>query len=405
MNSIIYRNHLIAAILILLFLSCNQNNKNEHSFANAIEVNIDNLKSNEIVKFSEIFSNYKVIPLETNKECLIGKISSIRFLKNNIVVLDPLFAKSVYLFEHNGKFIRKIGKLGKGPGEYISPMAISTNEDTKQIAIYDGALNRIQLFNLDGTFLKMVQLKQKIAAKSFEITNDEIFICNYVDKSLNYLLYAIDFNGNIIGEWFPNENISGFSDNAISSPANIFFKRDDELIFRESSLNTIFRIKENFIEPYITLTSEKKLKENELEQINKENFGHASKTMEISNNTFTGILSYVEANNLSIIDFQNNGRTFVSFYDNIKGKLKCTTLSNFRDDLTFFSFRVSGFFLTAYKDNLVASIDGKLSENLLENIKIGKIKLTDHKDHTISPNSNPCIILYTCKEKIVFNEN
>jgi len=72
---------------------------------------------------TDIFiESVKYIPLETNNSCLIADASFVSLYDEFILVADS--KHNVFLFDLNGKFIRKIGIKGKGPGEYQTILAM-----------------------------------------------------------------------------------------------------------------------------------------------------------------------------------------------------------------------------------------------------------------------------------------
>ena len=70
-------------------------------------------------KLSEIFGDYRIIPLETNDSSLIGGVmySPQRYIKH-----DGRFyvnsENAVLVFDNDGKFIQRLDRYGEGPGEY-----------------------------------------------------------------------------------------------------------------------------------------------------------------------------------------------------------------------------------------------------------------------------------------------
>jgi hypothetical protein len=85
--------------------------------------------------WSEIADDITFIPLETTDECLIGDDYEICLKNNHIVVIDN--TSQIYLFDKTGKFIRKIGSRGQGPGEYLLPrFPVIVNDE---LFIYDPA--------------------------------------------------------------------------------------------------------------------------------------------------------------------------------------------------------------------------------------------------------------------------
>ncbi|MCG8309682.1 MAG: 6-bladed beta-propeller, partial [Cytophagales bacterium] len=65
---------------------------------------------------SEFADTVLYIPLETNSQSLFKKISQIQLINDNILISST---HRLLLFTKKGKFIRQIGKKGKGPGEYL----------------------------------------------------------------------------------------------------------------------------------------------------------------------------------------------------------------------------------------------------------------------------------------------
>jgi hypothetical protein len=389
----------IKICFILFYLpGCSQNRNSDISILSEnIEIDIDKLNTNGVINFSDLFENYEIIPLETTKESLIGKINGVHFIKDKIIILDRSSAKAVFLFDISGKFIRKIGKLGKGPGEYISPSSVSADEARGEIAVYDGMLNKILFYDINGEFLKSIQLKSKIAAKCIELYKDNIYISNYIHDLSRYLLYAIDIDGNIIGEWFPNTYPKGFTDNTQLSPSTIFFRTDKNLRFRSMLMNAVYNIESNSVNAIITLKSNNKLKQDELVELyNNSNGKYLMKLLR--NQKFIGISGYSEIDDLIIMEYLNNAKAYVLFYNRRTRAIKCTTLLNFHDDMTNFSGKVQGFFHTSYDDKFIAPINGHLMDDLIENVRESGKLSTYHNLQNLTNDSNPCIIMYKCKK-------
>lgn len=74
---------------------------------------------------------YNFIPLETNDSCLFSEIREIEIVDNKIYIIDNK-RSGLLVFDISGKFITKIGNLGNGPGEYVTPSNFNINKE-KQI--------------------------------------------------------------------------------------------------------------------------------------------------------------------------------------------------------------------------------------------------------------------------------
>ena len=53
---------------------------------------------NKPIYFSELFSDFHIIPLETKEECLINQIDNIKLINDTICILDRYPTKSIFLF-------------------------------------------------------------------------------------------------------------------------------------------------------------------------------------------------------------------------------------------------------------------------------------------------------------------
>jgi len=76
--------------------------------------------------------------------------------KNNIYVLDKK-EKFVYLFNEEGKFLKKIGRSGQGPGEFVEPCSIYI--DAKDIIyILDERNRRVEIFDSNASYIKSIKI-------------------------------------------------------------------------------------------------------------------------------------------------------------------------------------------------------------------------------------------------------
>lgn len=65
----------------------------------------------------------------------------------------------VRMFDKNGKFIKKFGQKGQGPGDLTNPGALSVLDENILVVGEYATLLRISLFKLDGTFIKIIKTK------------------------------------------------------------------------------------------------------------------------------------------------------------------------------------------------------------------------------------------------------
>lgn len=162
---------------------------------------------NKEVKLSELFSDqYKIIPLETKEESLIGRINKVVKFKDEYYVLSN--DRMVFHFDRKGKFLSVLDKQGEGPAEYTYVGDFDVYDvqgkteiwlcDFNSIKIYDGetlqynrnikysqVINKFKRMQ-DGTILLMTGQGDKSITLSDE---KGVVLADYLDREIPFLLF------------------------------------------------------------------------------------------------------------------------------------------------------------------------------------------------------------------------
>ena len=155
---------LFLSILIIPSLSCKTNKESvfkEVSYKNEKipGINFDNIPViEEGIKLSDVFSEVKIIPLETRPECVIGN-TKIEFIDDNIYVGTQNFpgAAKLYRFDSKGRFLNEIGKEGNGPGEHTGYLLTQINQLDESDKICVTWIGEPQVFTAEGEFVNEVK--------------------------------------------------------------------------------------------------------------------------------------------------------------------------------------------------------------------------------------------------------
>ncbi len=148
---------------IILF-SCKPNVKHE------FEVIKVNLGASENVMLSDIASDVDYLVLETNESCLITRIQNIELTDQYIFINDA--GRCVLQFDSSGKFIRQIGRKGRGPGEYSVIRGIAANIING--TLYVSCFNRkILSFDFNGQLIN--EMKQEPSAEFITVVDDMLW--------------------------------------------------------------------------------------------------------------------------------------------------------------------------------------------------------------------------------------
>jgi hypothetical protein len=91
---------------------------------------------------------------------LLSRVSQVAFDKEeNLYVLDG-GNNRVLIFNPQGKYVRKFGKKGGGPGELMAPVGLALTA-AGEIAVTDLGRPAVSLFKKDGTFIKNIALGEE----------------------------------------------------------------------------------------------------------------------------------------------------------------------------------------------------------------------------------------------------
>lgn len=195
---------------------------------------------------SEFVVSYKYVPLETSAECLMGWIDKIIVRQGTIYVLELRDHGRLFMFNIEGKYLRTIGRVGKGPGEYVGIRDIEVSKDNSKIYILT-ATDNILVYNNYGSFegkLQLYNLPESVSLWDFLITPDA-FVFNITSRSGNSFL-ATNLGG-----------IFSSIDQAVPSKAYVSNQLNGGFhnpTFVKRICDTIFKICPNgHLEPYMHL--------------------------------------------------------------------------------------------------------------------------------------------------------
>jgi len=98
--------------------------------------------------FCDVFDVVGVVPLETTDECLLGYVSKVEVVDGNYYVLDGQ-RKAVFVFDGQGTFLRRIGIVGHGHGEYERASDFTVDRDCGRVVILCGP-REVYMYDLQG---------------------------------------------------------------------------------------------------------------------------------------------------------------------------------------------------------------------------------------------------------------
>ncbi len=244
----------IGLLVSLMLVRCKNEVKKEILIPNLILNNNSFYNVNEISKQSELFNIEEIIALETNANSVFGNCTRILKRDDGFFVFDKDIAKSIFKFDLKGKLIYKIGKLGRGPGEFIRPVWFTIDNQSQYLYLLDSSINKMLIFNAkDGSFIKEIN-NISFNTISFDVLPGNngfifynVFIPNYdLQKKSKLPQFIVTNKNGKVKNTFMFYNKKYFERTFLKSPYN-FFSHQDSLFFVSQFVDTIYTINSNGI--------------------------------------------------------------------------------------------------------------------------------------------------------------
>lgn len=246
-------------ILFILNMGCmskNDKNKDNEDFQSDnsfYTINFtDMLKKQQEILISDIADSIKYIALETSPSSLLGSINDAKFTKDYFFIYHNGTTSLLSQFDKNGHFIRNIGRIGRGPEEYLGIRAFSIDEENKLIFIHLNFKNKILIYSFDGEYVKSINIDREYTEIVWN--RDSLFMCFREPTIGNeeYVFTEINGNGDIL------QGVSNycFWENKLTPIVSvrlrnrsIFYRFDNHLHFKGWYNDTIYSYDNNKIIP------------------------------------------------------------------------------------------------------------------------------------------------------------
>ena len=326
---------LAAANLSLILISCATKHKQPDFSLEGANYIVDLDGEKEIsIPLSSLFKRVKTIILETNKDCLIGRFSDIQVFDGYIYILDSRVAKCLLVFDLEGRFVRKIGGIGGGPGEYAEINAFTLDTENRMIYLRIQR-NNVHKYKLDGTFIHSFTIQaDKGDAGFIQFYNGSLYasFIGWETSKDDFLLLEIDpNNGQVLSQSLSIKYNKGWNEAYYDAYSRFFMSRaNNPPRYNQMFMDYVVSIGKE-ITPYIELKSKNLTTEKDIQNFRGEKSIPDYNNIDMSSKLFS-VHCFIENDDFICFRYGMNF-PFVVILNKKNGDVKLTNRLN--NDLIF----------------------------------------------------------------------
>ena len=260
----------ILYFLILLSLGGCSNNSVIKSDLGVVDL-YRAFENKKVIYLSQLVENAEYIPLEMTTNSIVPNPEYSAVTDDYIIVRNNQPGQILLFDRYTGKFIKEVGRHGRGPDEYdVPPMSNFYNYENKVIYAYDFARKHLLIFNLEGS---------KTGSITFPTWSEPLvkggFLMPYYGSYLDSATFAcpitnysgiekkklILFTNDSIIRIFPNflkwGNGTGKVNVGKGLVSTNFMRWDNNLYFKEVFNDTLFKVTKNALIPRLVFNGSK----------------------------------------------------------------------------------------------------------------------------------------------------
>ena len=215
------------------------------------------------VPLSKFLNSINYVTLETNPHSIIGRFAHFEVTDEYIIVRDNSIPKQILLFDRKtGKFIKSIGKYGRGPDEYSRFSYIPYDPD-KRVLYAVNSLRQLLVYNLSDSDVEIIKtpdlvgsgeiIQLKKQEMSFDIMmDDKIFVGYFINPlGMEKNVLAL-FTKDEVLKIFPNYQALKTMSHGVGGLMNdnhTIYRQDNKIYFLEVFSDTLFQLTRDSLIP------------------------------------------------------------------------------------------------------------------------------------------------------------
>jgi hypothetical protein len=182
----------ILAVILLVVAGCKGGKETTDDLI-MVDVTTTNYSKKELIL--QDFMDVEYIALETTDEFINqGFVQDIG--EKFILVRNRNSDGDIFIYDRNGKAIRKFNRLGQGPEEYSGILGITLDEDNNEIYVNNHSTRKILVYDLNGNYKRSLKHKEDNDGGSlfytdiFNYNKDNLICYDRYNKMIPFVLVS-----------------------------------------------------------------------------------------------------------------------------------------------------------------------------------------------------------------------
>jgi len=241
----------IVVSITLLFSECKKKSIAYTTNINGSEVVICPVnKVNDTIQLqlSSLIESCNVVKLQNTTEALFDRAWHTE-VSDDYICIKSHGRLPVKLFDKNGQFLRNIGTIGRGPGEYSALNGVQFNQKGDMLFLLPfGTTREILVYDISGNHIKDIPLTfTQRKFKAFFSPDSIITVLSMPFENDSAICYRQTFNGKLIQKISPpsyliNESFDGEVFTNYLTPEYDFYNTASDTLYH-------YNIEENTLDP------------------------------------------------------------------------------------------------------------------------------------------------------------
>jgi hypothetical protein len=330
-------------VLITGMYSCQSFGGGDKGFIYSID--LDDAETIEQPMLSEFCDEVETIILETMDDALLSWPSKIIHVNDDLYIFNddpfnPSVGPSILKFGANGKFARRYGTRGRGPGEYLDLVDFTVDKQDGVVYLLDGTTNKIMSYDIEsGKFAEDIVLgkvddpRRSNTIASIGNTMYADILYRQFDKS-NYMWKSWNkADPTHINYHLPvDEHLKGWTNTSVRNNNNFVFMDGNESALLSNRFSPeIFKVTEDGLTNYVYIKSKNFVDKKVREKISAVENAYKSPSdpsaFDILNKTnlYYEVSQYFETNNNICFILESERRFWMFIYNKIEGTTRQAT--------------------------------------------------------------------------------